>query len=173
MLHVTATIYYSIWSTFLLNIYVYNQTAHLRIPTQYLCADQEGRTLTVNSVSSKPLTSTTPQSYYMLWSHRNIILKTQCSLIFPQTLENLCQTRRLHTSKALCSTNFKDSLNIIRLEELWYKKLSTYFHNKQIHIFIHSFHNLSYDRSIASSKVSSPEWDLLLPLSVSNILSFP
>jgi len=42
---------------------VCNQTAHLRIPTQYLCADQEGRTLTVNSVISKPPTSTILHRY--------------------------------------------------------------------------------------------------------------
>lgn len=59
MLNVTAVImYHSIWSSFSLNIYVYNQTAHLRIPTQYLYADQDGRTLMVNSTGSEPLTST-------------------------------------------------------------------------------------------------------------------
>lgn len=56
-LNVTAVImYHSIWSSFSLNMY--NQTAHLRIPTQYLCAEQEGRTLTVKTVDSEPLTST-------------------------------------------------------------------------------------------------------------------
>jgi hypothetical protein len=47
------------------------------------------------------------------------------------------------------------------------KKTDKFFLN------IHSFCRLSSDRSITSFKVSSPQWDLVLPLSNSSTFSFP
>jgi hypothetical protein len=41
-----------------------------------------------------------------------------------------------------------------------------------IHSFIHSFRSLPYDRSVASSKDSSSQCKLVLPLSTSSIFSF-
>ena len=47
----------------------------------------------------------------------------------------------------------------------WDKYWTTFIH--------HSFRSLSYDRSIASSKASSLQCDLVLPLCISSILPFP
>jgi hypothetical protein len=46
-------------------------------------------------------------------------------------------------------------------------------HTFFIHLSIHSFQSLFYDRSTASSKASSTQCDIVLPLSISGILSFP
>lgn len=60
-------------------------------------------------------------------------------------------------------TKIQSTTTLFRLK----KKTDKFFLN------IHSFCRLSSDRSITSFKVSSPQWDLVLPLSNSSTFSFP